>query len=60
MFFVTLIKNKNGGKLTNEALSHEGRSPSEHIKSNQSDIGKKNGIDSLVHAVCGLPKTRKT
>ena len=41
--FVTLIKNKNGGKLTNEALSHEGHSPSRPIKSNQNNKGKKNG-----------------
>ena len=30
--FVSLIKKKNGGKLTNEALSQEGHSPSEIIK----------------------------
>ena len=31
--FVSLIKNKNGGKLTTEALSRKGRSPSKTIKS---------------------------
>ena len=34
--FVSLIKNKNGGKLTNEALSHKGRTPSTNIKTNKS------------------------
>ena len=33
--FVSLLKNKNGGKLTNEALSHKGHSPSTDIKSNK-------------------------
>ena len=32
--FVSLVKKKNGGKLPNEALSHEGRSPSTNIKTN--------------------------
>ena len=41
--FVALIKNKNGGKLTNEALSHEGRSPSKNIKSKKKKKGKTNG-----------------
>ena len=41
--FVYLIKNKNGGKLTNEALSHKGHTPSEIIKSNMGSDGKKNG-----------------
>ena len=40
--FVTLIKNKNGGKLTNKALSHEGRTPSRSIKPKKSENGKKN------------------
>lgn len=39
--FVSLIKNKNGGKLTNEALSHKGRSPSTNIKPNRNDKRKK-------------------
>ena len=39
--FVSLIKNKNGGKLINEALSHEGRSPSTNIKTNSKKKGKK-------------------
>ena len=39
--FVSLIKNKNGGKLTNEALSHEGRTPSTNIKSNKNVKCKK-------------------
>ena len=38
--FVSLIK-KNGGKLTNEALSHKGRSPSTNIKPNRNDKRKK-------------------
>ena len=33
--FVSLIKNKNGGKLTNEALSHKGHTPSTNIKTNK-------------------------
>lgn len=41
--FVTLIKNKNGGKLTKEALSQEGRSPSKNIKSKKHKKGKENG-----------------
>ena len=41
--FVTLIKNKNGGKLTNEALSHIGRAPSRSIKTKKNKKGKKNG-----------------
>ena len=41
--FVALIKNKNGGKLTDEALSHKGHSPSESIKANKRKKGKKNG-----------------
>ena len=41
--FVALIKNKNGGKLTNEALSHKGRSPSNGIKTKKAKKGKKNG-----------------
>ena len=41
--FVTLIKNKNGGKLTNEALSQKGRSPSRSIKSKKHKKGKENG-----------------
>jgi hypothetical protein len=40
--FVSLIKNKNGGKLTNEALSHKGRTPSKNIKANQVKKGKNN------------------
>ena len=39
--FVSLIKNKNGGKLTNEALSHKGRTPSTNIKTNKSVKSKK-------------------
>ena len=34
-------KNKNGGKLTNEALSHKGHSPSTDIKSNKGIKSKK-------------------
>ena len=30
--FVSLVKKKNDGKLTNEALSHKGRTPSTNIK----------------------------
>ena len=41
--FVSLIKNKNGGKLTNEALSHKGHSPSALIKPKKDKKGKKNG-----------------
>lgn len=41
--FVTLIKNKNGGKLTNEALSQKGRSPSRSIKSKKHKKDKENG-----------------
>jgi len=40
--FVSLIKNKNGGKLTNEALSHKGHTPSKNIKTNQTKKGKNN------------------
>ena len=39
--FVSLIKNKNGGKLTNEALSHKVRTPSTNIKTNKSVKSKK-------------------
>ena len=37
--FVSLVKKqkKNGGKLPNEALSHEGRSPSINIKTNKKE-----------------------
>ena len=43
--YVSLIKEqrKNGGKLTNKALSHEGRTPSTSIKSKHKKKGKKNG-----------------
>ena len=41
--FVALIKNKNGGKLTDEALSHKGHSPSKSIKAKKKKKGKKNG-----------------
>lgn len=42
--YVTLIKKqrKNGGKLTNEALSQEGHTPSSSIKPKQKKKGKKN------------------
>ena len=39
--FVSLIKNKNGGKLTNEALSHKGHTPSMNIKTNKNNKSKK-------------------
>ena len=39
--YVSLLKEKNGGKLTNEALSQEGRSPSKIIKTNNEMIIKK-------------------
>ena len=38
--FVSLVKKKNGGKLTNEALSHKGHSPSTNIKANKNDKRK--------------------
>ena len=39
--FVSLIKNKNGGKLTNEALSHKGHTPCTVIKSNKGSKSNK-------------------
>lgn len=39
--FVSLTKKKNGGKLTNEALSQEGHTPSMCIKTNKKLKGKK-------------------
>ena len=36
-------KRKNGGKLTNEALTHKGHTPSKSIKTKQEKKGKKNG-----------------
>ena len=43
--YVSLIKEqrKNGGKLTNEALTQKGRTPSVSIKSKHKKKGKKNG-----------------
>ena len=43
--YVSLIKEqrKNGGKLTNEALSHKGRTPSIDIKPKHKKKGKQNG-----------------
>ena len=43
--YVSLIKEqrKNGGKLTNEALTQKGRTPSTSIKSKHKKKGKKNG-----------------
>lgn len=41
--FVALIKNKNGGKLINKALSRKGRSPSKSIKTKKKNKGKING-----------------
>ena len=41
--FVRLVKNKNGGKLQNQALSPKGRTPSRDIKSDNMPEGKKNG-----------------
>ena len=43
--FVTLIKEqrKNGGKLTNEALTQKGCTPSISIKSKHKKKGKENG-----------------
>lgn len=43
--YVALIKEqrKNGGKLTNEALTQKGRTPSISIKSKRKKKGKKNG-----------------
>ena len=38
--FVSIIKNKNGGKLTNEALSHEGHTPSTNIKTKKKNKNK--------------------
>ena len=39
--FVSLLKNKNGGKLTNKALSHKGHTPSMDIKANKNAKIKK-------------------
>ena len=43
--YVSLIKEqrKNGGKLTNEALTQKGHTPSISIKSKHKKKGKKNG-----------------
>ena len=43
--YVSLIKEqrKNGGKLTNEALTQKGRTPFTSIKSKHKKKGKKNG-----------------
>ena len=43
--YVSLIKEqrKNGGKLTSEALTQKGRTPSTSIKSKHKKKGKKNG-----------------
>ena len=43
--YVSLIKEqrKNGGKLTNEALTQKGHTPSTSIKSKYKKKGKKNG-----------------
>ena len=43
--YVSLIKGqrKNGGKLTNEALTHKGQTPSKSVKTKQEKKGKKNG-----------------
>ena len=43
--YVSLIKEqrKNGGKLTNEALTHKGHTPSTSIKTKRNKKGKKNG-----------------
>lgn len=43
--YVSLIKEqrKNGGKLTNEALTQKGHTPSTSIKSKHKKKGKKNG-----------------
>lgn len=42
--YVSLIKEqrKNGGKLTTEALTHEGHTPSTAIKAREKKKGKKN------------------
>ena len=42
---VSIIKEqrKNGGKLTSEALTQKGRTPSTSIKSKHKKKGKKNG-----------------
>ena len=47
--YVSLIKKqrKNGGKLTNEALTQKGRTPSTSIKSKHKKKGKKNGKSNL-------------
>ena len=41
-FIKTREQRKNGGKLTTEALTHEGHTPSTAIKTKEKKKGKKN------------------